>query len=798
MQETEISLRLKEFLRRFRYGSAEKEEKEKKKTAALKKRLLELSRSIASLGLSFLLDGAKLGSGISPFGSALLLSAEKNVVFIFLGLTLSLLVRKEELAVRLVMNTLVLMSRYFLSKYFHPAEGFGKRLYEPRLVRVGLAAICGFTYGLMRLSASGFSKTELYISLVYMLSLPLITFLFCGISAENGEKGRLSDAGRLVLIFASVLSLSDIIPRYGSFFGISASVIAATAVTLVAAVGGGAFYGGLFGMVSGLACGTEMSALLGISGVIAGTLRHMGTILPMLAFSGVGVTFGFVTEGILSFGGTVPSLMWGCALYAPIAKLGLVPRVYSLISLSGGAVKEKNAFTEAALSVSEKERLTSERLSALSSALSSLSTVFYALSNRISSPGIYEIRTLCEKTFKGYCQKCGKSTVCWGREYERTTDTINKLAAAVAKNGTADSEYIPKDFFDRCPNVMKAISSVNLSHARMLEEAASRNKTEIFALDYEAMAKLLESSSAEAAEEYSVDEKLSERVRALSNDIGLRAVGISVFGKRKKKIIAGGVDPSCLKLSAAELCSELERVCEARLTLPEFEIDGDFIKMTSVSAKKIIAEAAKASVKKDSETVNGDSAVTFSNKEDFFYSLISDGMGSGRDAAITSRITAIFLEKMLSSGNRKGIVLKMLNNFIRNKNLECFSTVDLLEIDLISGSASFIKSGAASSYILRNGKLFKITSASLPIGITREITAEEISFALKPDDLIIMISDGISQSFEDGVWLVEMLAKGFAPELSLDDISSRILETAKISNKRSDDMTVIAVKIKEA
>lgn len=106
---------------------------------------------------------------------------------------------------------------------------------------------------------------------------------------------------------------------------------------------------------------------------------------------------------------------------------------------------------------------------------------------------------------------------------------------------------------------------------------------------------------------------------------------------------------------------------------------------------------------------------------------------------------------MLSSGNRKSIVLKMLNNFIRNKNLECFATVDLLEIDLLSGEAGFVKSGAAASYVIRGGKLFKIASDSLPIGITREITAEDIRFTLLPGDLVVMISDGVSQSFEDGV-----------------------------------------------
>lgn len=372
---------------------------------------------------------------------------------------------------------------------------------------------------------------------------------------------------------------------------------------------------------------------------------------------------------------------------------------------------------------------------------------------------------------------------------------MNKLAAAVAKNGCADSDFIPDDFFKTCPNAIKAISELNLSHARMLEAAAKTNKIEVFALDYEDMAKLLESTSAEAAEEYECDEALSEKARMAAKEMKLFFTGLAVFGKRKKTIVAGGVDISIVSLSSSEMCGKFEEACGVKLSVPEFSIDEDYVTMTTHSARKIAVEIERSSMKKENETVNGDSSASFYNKEDYFYSIISDGMGSGSDAALTSRTTCIFLEKMLSAGNRKNIVLKMLNNFIRHKNLECFATVDLIEIDLLNSSASFIKSGAAASYIIRDKKLFKITSNSLPIGITGRINAEEIKFELREQDLIIMISDGISQSFEDGVWLAELLS-GIDANAELGEISGIILEAARVNNKRSDDMTVNVIRIK--
>ena len=121
-------------------------------------------------------------------------------------------------------------------------------------------------------------------------------------------------------------------------------------------------------------------------------------------------------------------------------------------------------------------------------------------------------------------------------------------------------------------------------------------------------------------------------------------------------------------------------------------------------------------------------------------------MGSGPDAAFTSGICARFLEKMLSSGNRCETSLKMLNGFLRNKGTssarECSATVDLMELDRLTGSVAFYKSGAAPTYILREGSLFKLRSKTVPLGIIKELDAKKISFDTGDGDVIIMVSDG--------------------------------------------------------
>ena len=111
-----------------------------------------------------------------------------------------------------------------------------------------------------------------------------------------------------------------------------------------------------------------------------------------------------------------------------------------------------------------------------------------------------------------------------------------------------------------------------------------------------------------------------------------------------------------------------------------------------------------------------------------------------------------------------------------------------------TGTASFIKSGAAPSYIVRGGNLFRIASGTLPVGILSDISAEVTEFGLEKGDVIVMVSDGICGDPElDSTWLCDYLAKEMTDDLALT--AEKIMLRAKKENKRSDDMTVELLRI---
>ena len=176
-------------------------------------------------------------------------------------------------------------------------------------------------------------------------------------------------------------------------------------------------------------------------------------------------------------------------------------------------------------------------------------------------------------------------------------------------------------------------------------------------------------------------------------------------------------------------------------------------------------------------------------------------MGSGEEADLTAGICKTFLLQMLSSGNKKTTTLEMINMFVGNKNTECFSTIDLLEIDLMRGTASFTKSGAAASYIVRHGAVYKIASGTMPIGILPEVSAEVTEFSLCDGDVIVMCSDGVCHDPELGEDENSMHIIDFLENERMTDmgkLAENIISDAALYNKRADDMSVGVFRIKRS
>ena len=215
--------------------------------------------------------------------------------------------------------------------------------------------------------------------------------------------------------------------------------------------------------------------------------------------------------------------------------------------------------------------------------------------------------------------------------------------------------------------------------------------------------------------------------------------------------------------------------------------------MECTAKKRLSVSVATASMAGTKGEISGDTVTHFETDGDYYYSLISDGMGSGEIAKETSMFVSDFLKSALQIGAAKEALIHMLNHTVKSRKEECSATVDLLELDLICGGGTFIKSGAAPSFVKRGSSIFRIRSQTAPIGLLSSIDTEKIKVDIRPGDYVIMLSDGVADETDDAPWLLLLL--GEPPKRNLQEYAKLILSEAIKNTSQSDDMTVAVIKI---
>lgn len=235
--------------------------------------------------------------------------------------------------------------------------------------------------------------------------------------------------------------------------------------------------------------------------------------------------------------------------------------------------------------------------------------------------------------------------------------------------------------------------------------------------------------------------------------------------------------------------------------------------------------------------------------------ILSDGMGKGIKAAAGSRLVVTRLRRNLKAGMPVAKAIKEVNRYMIEQaeaaslkspggtdfangqtgsaveqvnptpgqggtdfaagqcSSDCadedFATVDLTVIDRQSCRARFYKMGAATSFIMRQGRVRKIKGAALPVGIIPRLRLTHISAVLKEGDLIVMVSDGITDADRqdpEACWLCDYLSQNIyrdnfdAGRLSARQIAADILTEAeaRYGGRERDDLTVAAALIVKA
>lgn len=659
----------------------------------------------------------------------------------------------------------------------------GAILCENIRVRIALSACAALFAGAWSVIDGGYVYYDLFGAIFSLFIVPLFTYLFYAATSRNMRASRLREIGIYFLCAAVALSLHSIssvplsadptladagIVRSGFTFDFGAlAAFAATAVITIE-------YGIHKGVLCGLLCGAVLTPVyapaFALGAVACGFLSAVSPTLALLVGGAVSMAWGIYVGGLDGTVLLLPPIVGACTFLVPAYKLDLIHLPDGLFLTDSPGRKQTARTAMSAMSSGDIAR----RVENLSSGLSSVASVLEGLSEKLVKPEPGEMREIVESVFAFHCAKCKNRGICREAKSPETSPAIKKMTENLGKFGMVSADAVPPALASECWNMGRILDEINLTAGHKLAARADGDKLAVTAADYTLASAMLDSAAKAGGSVGKINIPLTEKLRPLISGTDFSASSLTVYGDRFMHVFAEDVDINSSKMGADDIRAMFEEAAGCAFSSPEFSIDGEVLSMRmrsspvfscrsgsfSRSASDTVSESESGVTIEVCDTlpdsVCGDVITSFES-DGRYYMILSDGMGTGKEAALTSGIVTSLLERLIKSGADLECSLRMMNHIVRGAGRECSATVDIAEIDMISGQARFIKSGAAPSFVIRDGSIFRLQSKTVPIGIIRALDAEMIKFDILPGDTVVMVSDGAARSYDEAPWLLDLM-----------------------------------------
>jgi stage II sporulation protein E len=756
-------------------------------------RNIEMLRAprVSDIGMGLLLLLASRSSlmGMFPFGMSFFASCfDKSVAYI--GITVISLALMTSRAGMALIKYLIAALIFWIYTRFRRRGG----IIADSAACGGAMLLGGAVYGLYNF----IGMYDVLLLFVEAVISSIMFIIFQKAYALVSERKKRSHASQDELISAAltagiiITGLSGIRLPYNISLANIVSVYALLSLaqhTSLAASGSGGMCIGFMSAMSSPSA-VVMTGIFGMSAMFANLLK---------AFGRAGIALGFLA-------GSCVSLLYAGTSFALPVSLAEVAAGSALFILTPKKIRtyigtffDYSLKTEPISSDVRLKDYLSMRLSKFSDAFISLKECFENASEKRLKAYAKDRSSLMDEAAERVCADCPNMSSCWEGDFTATYRSIMVLLETVEKTGMLSINSIPQAFRERC--IRAELFTIEFNHVYELHKknAVRRsdavNERDIIARQYEEISEMLDTLSEEIG---SVCGFCSEREEEIVNELdkeGICASEVSVIEDG-----LGGYEVY-LEVSSGGETEKTERVLESVLEIPmKYVSDGENDIMHFSPKARYSTEIALSRVCRDGMEVSGDSAEVFTAENYKQYVIISDGMGSGKRAMTESNITVGLLKQFLLSGFGAQVAIEMINSSLCLKlDYECFSTVDLLCIDLMTGGCEFFKVGGAESVLMRGANVETVFSMSLPAGMISDIKVQPQSRKLCGGDIVIMMSDGVSEAGHGTLhtdWLKKKIKQPFD---TMDDLAQSVIEGAvqKSRGEIDDDMTVAAVRLIE-
>ena len=598
----------------------------------------------------------------------------------------------------------------------------------------------------------------------------------------------------LLIVGIGTISINDI-----SFRNIAA-ILFIIALAFISDTNMGAGAGITMGIILGFATGNLMEsiAIYGACGLVAGIFRESGKLFTALSFN---IIFIIVTlySGVFNNISFIEALV-GTGIFLLIPK-----KIYNKISLEINKDKKVGHFSEVRFA-EIKDELT-ERLKDFTEVLSimgkSLNNLVGNDKLAIKNKGNALVENLSDRT----CSDCDMRYMCWKRELHQTYNAFSDLIRNYENNSGAFPHELEKKCIKKYALVKNLEDIMNIYMVNETLKSRLGEGRKILSNHINNMSVTISEIVDEFGNELHLCTDVEKSIKKSLLKYGINFGSLICYNDKNGRIKIKMQMENCM---GSQTCIKtvLPIISETIGKNMSIGSEGCNINSKNNMCEIVIEEAPKyhinshvAVATKEGEKFTGDSYSYGRTKDGNYITVISDGMGSGPEAGLESKVSVEIIEKFMEVGFDEKIAIDAVNAImsIKFSEDEKFSTLDMNKIDLYTGNAKFMKVGAIESFIKRGNKVEVINSNTLPFGVLEEPDVDTVEKQVSNGDVIVSISDGILDVKNDGsfdtTWLIEFLKN--TKYRQTKDLSIAILEKAKelSGGKAKDDMTVVVSKV---
>lgn len=393
---------------------------------------------------------------------------------------------------------------------------------------------------------------------------------------------------------------------------------------------------------------------------------------------------------------------------------------------------------------------------------------------------------------KKVCGRCYRKHIC-----RRQGSTTMKGLAALAEMSEISLETFPAEL-DTCIRRNELIASRQKGiNDETLEKLMDMRKSDcrgMLSEQFSIIEDMVRTSGREGELSYSAP--LSTAIREKLTKFGFEPEYVSACYNSKGRLLAE------IYFSAKDAPASSTRICDLisdelrmKLICSDPVSSGNEVRLRLCEKPPLNLEVCTASRKAVEDEESGDTFMIFGDGTGTGYIVLSDGMGSGKDAAFESSLAAGLFRRLICSGTDCQAAVRMINSIMFSKSREeAFATLDILIADLDSGELTSLKSGAAATMVRHGGNVIRLSSDAFPVGMYEEADVTKTVCGFEEGDVAIMFSDGICEG--EYRFIRELLLGGNDLKSIVDEICAKSEKFSPFN--RADDVTVIGVRVVSA